>query len=67
MNSNNEANPINEEKLNAFLGKVIGDFGAALSSVLAYIGQKLGLYKAMSNAGPMTPAELAERTGTVER
>lgn len=58
---------INQEKLNAFMGKVVGDFGAALSSSLAYIGQKLGLYKAMAGAGPLTAAELAARTGTVER
>jgi SAM-dependent methyltransferase len=58
---------INEDKMNAFLGKVVGDFGAALSSALVYIGQKLGLYKAMANAGPITPAELAERTSTNER
>ena len=59
--------PINEDKMNAFLGKVVGDFGAALSSSLAYIGIKLGLYEAMANAGPVTSKELAERTGTVER
>ncbi len=59
--------PINEDKMNAFLGKVVGDSGAALSSSLAYIGIKLGLYEAMANAGPVTPKELAERTGTVER
>jgi len=58
---------VNEEKLNAFLGKVINDFGAALSSGLVYIGIKLGLYKAMAGAGPLTPAQLAQRTGTVER
>ena len=58
---------IDEAKLNAFLGTVIGDFGAALSASLVYIGQKLGLYKAMAGAGPLTPAELAQRTGTVER
>ena len=62
-----EAQPINEEKLNAFIGKVVGDFGAALSSALVYIGLKLGLYKAMAGAQPVTPAELAQRTGTVER
>jgi SAM-dependent methyltransferase len=49
-----------------FLGKVVGDFGASLSSALAYIGQKLGLYTALA-AGPMTPKELAERTSTNER
>jgi SAM-dependent methyltransferase len=46
---------------------VVEDFGAALSSGLVYIGQKLGLYKAMAGAGPLTPEELAQRTGTVER
>ena len=39
---------INEDKLNAFLGKVVGDFGAALSADLVYIGQKLGLYQALA-------------------
>jgi 2-polyprenyl-3-methyl-5-hydroxy-6-metoxy-1,4-benzoquinol methylase len=62
-----EANQINQEKLEAFLGKVVTDFGAALSSSLVYIGQKLGLYKALAEAGPSTPAELAERTSTQER
>ena len=34
---------INEDKMNTFLGKVGGDFGASLSSALVYVGQKLGL------------------------
>ena len=59
--------PINEDKMNAFLGKVVGDFGAALSSSLVYIGQKLGLYKALASAGAVTPAELATATSTNER
>ncbi len=62
-----ETQSVNQEKLDAFLGKVVGDFGAALSSVLAYIGQKLGLYQALAAIGPLTPAELACHTGTVER
>jgi SAM-dependent methyltransferase len=62
-----QAQSINEDKMNAFLGKVVGDFGASLSSALVYIGQKLGLYKAMSDEGPVTPAELAQRTNTNER
>jgi hypothetical protein len=41
----------NEEKLNQFLGKVLSDFGGAASAVLVYIGDKLGLYKAMSDFG----------------
>ncbi len=59
--------PINEEKMNAFIGKVVGDFGAALSSSLVYIGQKLGLYKALAQAGSVTPAQLAQQTSTNER
>jgi hypothetical protein len=51
---------INEDKMHQFLGKVVGDFGASLSSSLAYIGQKLGLYKALAADGPLTSAELAE-------
>jgi len=58
---------INEDKMMGFLGKVVGDFGAALSSALVYIGQKLGLYKALAAGGPMTSAQLAEKTSTNER
>jgi SAM-dependent methyltransferase len=67
MSSTVPSKSINQEKMDAFLGKVVGDFGAALSSSLVYIGQKLGLYKALAEAGPLTPAELAQRTETVER
>src|SRR5688572_27871799 len=49
------------------MGKVVGDLGAALSAPLAVIGDRLGLYKAMAGAGPLSPAELARETGTVER
>jgi SAM-dependent methyltransferase len=62
-----ESMQINEGKMNEFLGKVVTDFGAALGSVLAYIGQKLGLYKGLAEGGPQTPAELAARTETTER
>ncbi len=58
---------INEDKMNAFLGKVVGDFGASLSSVLGYIGHKLGLYAALAASDGMTPVELAAKTGTTER
>jgi 2-polyprenyl-3-methyl-5-hydroxy-6-metoxy-1,4-benzoquinol methylase len=59
--------PINEAKLQEFLGKAVGDMGAAISAILVHIGDKLGLYKAMASAGPLTAAELAQRTGTAER
>ena len=58
---------INEDKMNAFLGKVVTDIGASLSSVLGYIGTKLGLYEALADSNGLTPAELAAKTGTTER
>jgi 2-polyprenyl-3-methyl-5-hydroxy-6-metoxy-1,4-benzoquinol methylase len=58
---------IDEQKMHAFLGQAVGDIGAAMSAVLALIGDKLGLYKAMAGAGPMSVAELARKTGTMER
>ncbi len=59
---------INEEKLNQLLGVCINDFGATMHAGLVVIGESLGLYKALAKAGnAMTPAELAERTGTNER
>ena len=57
---------IDETKLNEFMGHAVGDIGAALSAALVVVGDKLGLYKALAN-GAATPAELAKRTGTVER
>jgi SAM-dependent methyltransferase len=62
-----EARQIDQAKLEAFMGRVVGDFGSVMSSALVVIGDKLGLYKAMAGAGPLTPAELALRTITSER
>ncbi len=58
---------IDQSRLDAFLGQAVGDLGAAISVALTVIGDKLGLYAAMDGAGPLTPAELAAKTGTAER
>lgn len=58
---------INESKLQAFMEKMLGDFGAIASAPLVRIGEKLGLWKAMAGAGPLTSAQLAEKTSTSER
>src|SRR3954471_22429262 len=50
-----------------FVGKAVGDLGSALTAGVVGVGDKLGLYKAMAGAGPLTPAELAAKTGTTER
>jgi SAM-dependent methyltransferase len=57
---------IDEQKLEAFVNQAIGDLGAAVSACLIHIGDKLGLYKAMAGAGPLSPGELAARTATAE-
>jgi SAM-dependent methyltransferase len=62
-----ETNSIDEAKLGAFVGQAVTDMGAAISGLLLYIGDRLGLYKAMAGAGPVTAAQLAARTGTAER
>ena len=59
---------IDENKLHAFLGKIVGDVGSAASAVLVVIGDQLGLWKALAHAGgPVSSAELARRTETTER
>jgi SAM-dependent methyltransferase len=58
---------IDHAKLEQFLGQVVGELGAAMNAALVLIGEKLGLYKAMAGAGPMTAAELAAKTNTDER
>jgi hypothetical protein len=59
---------IDEAKLNALLGKVVGDVGGAMSAALVVIGDKLGLWKALANAKePLSSTELAKRTETAER
>lgn len=50
-----------------FLDSVVSDAGAAVSVLLTYLGDKLGLYAAMADGQEVTAAELARRTGTHER
>ena len=61
------AAPIDMGKLNEFMGRAVGDMGAAMHAVLILLGDRLGLYKAMADSAPVTPAELARRTSTTER
>ena len=59
--------PVDEAKLQEFMGKMLGDLGAAVGAALVIVGDKLGLYKAIAAAGPINSVELAERTATSER
>jgi SAM-dependent methyltransferase len=57
---------IDETRLGEFVGQAVCDMAAAISGLLVHIGDRLGLYRAMA-AGPVTPEELADLTGTSAR
>jgi SAM-dependent methyltransferase len=58
---------IDQPKLDEFLGRLVADLGAVFAAPAVVAGDRLGLYKALAAAGPSTPAELAERSGTHPR
>jgi SAM-dependent methyltransferase len=62
-----EQTPLDMAKLEAFVFKAVDEVGATLNTALVVMGDRLGLYKALAGAGPLTPVELADRTGTAER
>jgi SAM-dependent methyltransferase len=58
---------IDEQKLGAFVGQVVAECAAALSVPLVVIGDRLGLYRALADAGPLNSTELAQRASAQER
>lgn len=58
---------INQAELEEFQDRVFADLAAGYGGVMTSIGSKLGLYAALAGAGPLTSAEVAERTGCAER
>jgi SAM-dependent methyltransferase len=58
---------IDESRVEEFANRIVSDASAATTTTLSAIGDRLGLWRALAEAGPVTSAELAARTGTVER
>jgi len=58
---------MNMKKVEELAFRVVGDMGGAFVMALGYIGDRLGLFKAMAGAGPLTSAELARKTSLNER
>jgi 2-polyprenyl-3-methyl-5-hydroxy-6-metoxy-1,4-benzoquinol methylase len=58
---------VDMDKLMSFVFRAVDEVGASLGTALVVMGDKLGLYRAMAGAGPLTSKELADRTGTAER
>ena len=64
--STTPAPALDMNKLNAFIGQFVTDLGAAVHAGMVVIGEKLGLYKALSS-GPLSSGQLAAKTDTDER
>jgi SAM-dependent methyltransferase len=58
---------IDQQKLEAFVERIVLDVGTAMRGGLCYIGDQLGIFKALADGVPVTPEQLAERTGLNER
>jgi 2-polyprenyl-3-methyl-5-hydroxy-6-metoxy-1,4-benzoquinol methylase len=58
---------IDNDKLGALVGKMLGDLGGAFSVPTASIGYRLGLFEALHAQGAARVPELAARTGLAER
>jgi SAM-dependent methyltransferase len=51
----------------AFVFRAVDEVGATLNAALVVMGDKLGLYRAMADSKPLTPAEVAARSGAAQR
>lgn len=58
---------IDQARVEAFVGKVLTDTSAFTTTLLAGLGDRLGLWKDLAASGPATSVELAERSGISER
>ncbi|MEA2144776.1 MAG: hypothetical protein QOG59_363 [Solirubrobacteraceae bacterium] len=67
MSAVEQAVEVDGDKLMQFVFRAVDEVGATLNAALVVMGDKLGLYRALAGAGGLTPAELAQRTGTAER
>lgn len=63
-----QKNAIDQNKIQQFMNKAVGDIAGGSTAMLVIIGERLGLYRAMARANsPISVKELADKTGTVER
>jgi len=58
---------IDSAKLDALVARALGDLSAGYGGVMISLGNRLGLYKTMAGAGPLSALELATRADCAER
>jgi ubiquinone/menaquinone biosynthesis C-methylase UbiE len=58
---------IDQHKLETLVGTMVNEMGAAANAALVLLGDRLGLFRALADSGPMTSDQLATKTGTRER
>jgi SAM-dependent methyltransferase len=58
---------LEQSKLDSLLTRALGDLSAGYGGVMISLGSKLGLFRAMAGAGPISSKELAVRSGCAER
>lgn len=54
---------MDESRLNEFMGKLVADMGGAAMLANIVLGEELGLYRAMADSQPVSPEDLAAKTG----
>jgi 2-polyprenyl-3-methyl-5-hydroxy-6-metoxy-1,4-benzoquinol methylase len=62
-----DSGAIDLEKVKANAERVFGFLGGAVISGMIYLGDRLGLYRALQEAGAVTSEEFARKTGLHER
>ena len=62
-----DAAPLDQAKMEAFMGKALGDFAGAYTALMCALGDRLGLFKDLATNGPAMSEELAARAGLAER
>jgi SAM-dependent methyltransferase len=58
---------IDKTRVEAFTNQVVGQLAACYGGVMVRLGERLGLYACLHEAGPLTSAEVANRSGCAER
>lgn len=56
-----------QSRSDEFVNRAMGDLASAMSVVLCILGDRLGLFSALAQAGPATSDQLAQRAGVAER